>query len=408
MLERVDGDLISLISRNEIKRKPLLVCSGGTTSRCASEGHWTLDLRKNYTHINFNNLNQIVEIEGGVSMGSLIKALANKNRSFPIGLSRETGVGYILTGGISPLSRSKGLAIDNILRMKGIWGSGENFDLKKPNSSSLKLDQLKWRGLCGAAPFMGIVTNITLKTYQSKPLLIWESILSPYELSKCILRAEKWPDSASFQWIWGDKIKGLAIIEIEDEKAKLIAENLINELPNKNRCVISNLKKGIVDLKPLELPIENGNSLSEHHSEVLGIIGPDWGDSTTNIINIINEIMNRKPNKYCYIASQQLGGETSRKDFNSTGFIHRDATWKPWINVSWPAGKELERQKSLKWLEELWGNLESNCPGVHLAQLHNHLSWHKKEIRNSFNEFLPDLKYLKSICDPKGILPNLN
>ena len=60
-----------------------------------------------------------VEIEAGVTMGELSDFLKKHKRSFPIGLSGKTGMGYILTGGISPISRSKGLAIDQIIEIKG-------------------------------------------------------------------------------------------------------------------------------------------------------------------------------------------------------------------------------------------------------------------------------------------------
>ena len=70
-----------------------------------------------------------VEIEAGVTMGELSYFLEKHKRSFPIGLSGKTGMGYILTGGISPISRSKGLAIDQIMEIKGFWGSGKEFHL---------------------------------------------------------------------------------------------------------------------------------------------------------------------------------------------------------------------------------------------------------------------------------------
>ena len=67
-------------------------------------------------------------------MGELCTFLKKQKRSFPIGLSGKTGMGYILTGGISPLSRSRGLAIDQIIEIKGFWGNGKEFHLLRPNT----------------------------------------------------------------------------------------------------------------------------------------------------------------------------------------------------------------------------------------------------------------------------------
>ena len=92
----------------------LCVCSGGTTSSCAKNGFTTLDLRKNHSKIHLDKKTNLVTIGGGVIMGDLVNHLQKNNRSFPIGLSKLPGAGYILTGGVSPLSRAYGLAIDNI------------------------------------------------------------------------------------------------------------------------------------------------------------------------------------------------------------------------------------------------------------------------------------------------------
>ena len=74
----------------------LCVCSGGTTSSCAKNGFTTLDLRKNYNKIHLDRQTNLVTIGGGVIMGDLVNYLQKHNRSFPIGLSKLPGAGYIL------------------------------------------------------------------------------------------------------------------------------------------------------------------------------------------------------------------------------------------------------------------------------------------------------------------------
>ena len=110
LFEEVNTDLIKLIQEDQLYPKPLMLCSGGTSSRCSADGHWTLDLRKNYKAIHFNPLENDVVVQAGVNMKDLLNHLVRRNRVFPTGLSGITGIGYILTGGISPLSRKYGLA----------------------------------------------------------------------------------------------------------------------------------------------------------------------------------------------------------------------------------------------------------------------------------------------------------
>ena len=125
------------------------------------------------------------------------------------------------------------------------------------------------------------------------------------------------------------------------------------------------------------------------------------------VLKILKELINKRPNKSCYIASQQLGGLTHLNDLD-TSFIHRDAIWKPWINGTWEAHDQLKRKKTLKWMEECWTNLEFICPGIHLAQIHPHLPWHEKELSSAFKDWLPKLKEIKAINDPGNLMPPLS
>jgi len=381
---------------------PFLISSGGTTSRAAADNHWVLDLRKNYQNISFDLEKKHVEIEAGVMMGDLSDFLKKHKRSFPIGLSGKTGMGYILTGGISPLSRSRGLAIDQVLEIKGFWGNGKEFHLSRPNSS--KESTREWKALCGAAIFLGIITKVKLKTQPLRPILSWTANLSFSELSECINQAERWPNSLSFQWIYGESIFAHAIGEVKntDHEAKLI--NFLEKLPFTCNRKINKVK----DMNSLpSLSLVNNKNKNSNHSEVLGLLGPAWKDKNLQVLKIIKSLIDKRPNKSCYIASQQLGGLTHLKDID-TSFIHRDAIWKPWINGAWEAHNKSKRNNTIKWMKECWNNLEFICPGVHLAQIHPHLPWHQKELSLAFKDWLPKLQEIKAINDPSNLMPPLN
>ena len=334
-------------------------------------------------------------------MRDLSDFLKKHKRSFPIGLSGMTGMGYILTGGISPLSRSRGLAIDQIEEINGFWGDGKEFHLSRPNKP--KESSLEWKGLCGAAIFLGIITKVKLKTQPLTPILSWTANLSFSQLSECINQAENWPNSLSFQWIWGDNIFAYAIGEIKSTEDEAILINLLEKLPFTSNRII----KKINDMNSLPiLSLAKNKNNNSKHSEVLGLLGPAWQSKNLQVLKVIKDLINKRPNKSCYIASQQLGGLTHLKDID-TSFIHRNAIWKPWINGAWKSYDQQKRNISLKWMEECWNNLEFICPGVHLAQIHPHLPWHQKEISLAFNDWLPKLQEIKAIHDPRNIMPPL-
>ncbi|WP_320667974.1 FAD-binding oxidoreductase [Prochlorococcus sp. MIT 1307] len=402
----VNSELIYLLKQGEITPKPLMVCSGGTSSRCAADGHWILDLRENYQQVNYNIKNKTVEVGAGVTMAKLQRELGKYNRSFPIGLSGLPGLGYILMGGISPLSRSHGLAVDQILNIKGIWGNGDPLNISKPTNASSYEEKLIWRGLCGAAPFLGIITKLILKTQDLSPLKIWQVYLEIEQLSEAIKQAENWPSSLSLQWIWGNKIKVYVIIKSDINLLDKSLQEFEKEFP----CS-ENLEKfevlGLQEMPSFNLQISSSKHRPKMHSEVLSLLGPPWENNCTQIVKLLENMMAQRPNEDCYIAAQQLGGVANQVKRSSTSFIHRQAIWKPWINASWRAGNQKDREQSLNWLKEVWEALSPYCPGVHLAQMHQHLPWHDSETSAAFEEWLPTLQKLKSRYDPECMLPRL-
>ena len=389
----------------KITPSPLLVCSGGTTSRCAATGHWTLDLRKKYKQIDFDHNQKTVVVGGGISMAKLLDELRKYGRSFPTGLSSLPGVGYILTGGISPLSRSQGLAIDQIQQVKGIWGNGQIFTKNIPTNSSSLEDKIIWRGLCGAASFLGIVTELTLKTQVLTPIEIWQSLATKEQLVDAIKQAENWPNSMSLQWIWGERILVYVVVKSNCQKTNKDLTYFKKKFPCYNTIQISKVQ-GLYEMPPFGLPFKKQPQYKQH-SEVISLLSPEWGSTSTDLIKSLSRLISNRPNPDCLIASQQLGGVSSQTSKLATSFIHRNSIWKPWINASWQAGNLTERDKSLKWLEEVWQTFEPNCPAVHAAQMHQHLPWHKKETKLAFGDWLPGLQDLKSQYDPNGILPAL-
>ena len=104
LIYEIEDDLFNSLYKSSSKSEYLCVCSGGTTSSCARNGLITLDLRKEYNQIHIENEKNLIKIGGGVIMKDLMNYLEKHDKTFPTGLSKLPGAGYILTGGISPMS----------------------------------------------------------------------------------------------------------------------------------------------------------------------------------------------------------------------------------------------------------------------------------------------------------------
>jgi len=160
-----------------------------------------------------------------------------------------------------------------------------------------------------------------------------------------------------------------------------------------------------INFFPKELNLYELNANS--HSEVISLLGEDLKNDIPIFIKCLSEIMDNKPNNSCYIASQQLGGKTKKLNHGASFFVHRKSTWKPWIYASWKKNDLQEKEVALEWIYKSWSKLKRFYPNIHLAQLHNHLNSHEEEITLAFGNRMNELKTLKNIFDPQGILPPL-
>ncbi len=411
----ISTDAISLsnLIRQGIQPTPLLVCAGGTSSRCAADGLWTLDLRARHRQLIISEVGDEVEIGAGLTMAEVLQGLQAHGRSIPVGLSTVPGCGFVLTGGVGPLSRLQGLAMDHIVGLRGVWGNGKFFDLSAPanpaastGTTSNKESHQQWKGLLGAAPFLAVVTAIRLRTQKLTPLMIWRAICSVQQLEIAIETAEQWTHSASLQWAWNERIELFIACSADDPAAMAAVQSLKTLL---GHCAESSMTivPGQHAQPPFGALATSTAAKGHNHSEVISRLGPAWGQRLPSLLTDLNQLIRERPHPGCQISAQQLGGMSSQVPVSRTSFIHRDAIWKPWINAVWNANDAEGRERSLNWLFHANTILTKYCPGVHLAQIHPHLSCHKAELNDAFQDWLPVLNQLKSHHDPYGLLPPL-
>jgi FAD/FMN-containing dehydrogenase len=395
-------ELLKQLMRQPLGSMPLRIRSGGTSSRCASDGCWTLDLRK-HREIHYHEQSQDIEIGTGLTMTELLQALGPYGRSVPIGLSGLTGSGFILTGGMGPLSRSQGLALDSIKAIEGFWGTGESFALSADESAG---DSRRWRALMGAAPFLAVVTRLRLRTQALQSLRVRRGLISPSLLPELLQMAEQWPETCSLQWSWGERLEIYAMDSSENPTTPGPLTALDPILGTDHQADVQNCASQLEQPSFGSLASETTSS-RPFHNEVTGRLGPALGRKARSLIERLSERMQERPHDACRISAQQLGGATTRINSESTSFIHRDSMWKPWITAAWNPGDLAGRERGLQWMDEVSDDLRQACPGLHLAQLHDHLPNHRQELVDAFGDWLPELQKLKAELDPEGRLPPL-
>ena len=397
--------LLQQLLQQSLGATPLLIRSGGTTSRCAGDGCWTLDLRRHRHHRYLQGSRQI-EFGAGLTMAELLQRLRAVGRSLPIGLSGRPGSGFILTGGMGPLSRSQGLAVDHITAIEGCWGSGEPFvlDLAQRQSSDPHSMGDRWRALLGAAPFLAVVTGLRLRTQPLQPLQLRRGLVVPSQLPELLRIAEQWPDTCSLQWTWGDLIEIYAVdCGAASSRSLQELDPILGSAPG----TAAHIWRDQLDLPAFGSLAAEQAPAEPMRCEVLGRLGPAIGHNAKSLMGRLEDHMQHRPHRSCSISAQQLGGATMRIAPDSTSFVHRDAIWKPWITAAWAPGDQAGRERSLDWMQQVSNDFRLSCPGVHLAQLHDHLPSHQQELIDAYGDWLPKLRALKSELDPRGQLPPL-
>ena len=398
---------IQSLLNSRSQHRPLKICSGGTSSRCAADDHWTLDLNPRLRQIVIDQHANRVRFGSGLTMGELQGELAQRGCMVTTGLSGLPGAGFVLTGGMGPLSRSLGLAIDHVVALSGVWGNGQPFALQRAeqNETSLPTTAEQWRGLLGAAPFLGLVQEIELQTMPLQPLLVVHGCVGPNQLADLIPAAEQFPRGLTLQWCWGDAVDVMLVARSDDPAAMETLSSLEMELPlsGHRRATAAGLHQ-LPPFGSLAFPASHDAVV---HQEVIGLLGPAWGQATPALIQSLRSAMAHRPHPRCSLACQQLGGAVAEQSSQATAFRHRDSEWKPWVTASWAPGDQKARQAALDWLEDVWAELSPACPGIHLAQLHDHLPWHGRELEGAFGPWLTPLRQLKQQLDPEGLLPPL-
>lgn len=405
MITPSTAELETLLTKHH-QISPLRFCSGGTTSRCAEDHHWTIDLSVQHRSIHLSDDRRKVRLGAGLTMGEIQAQLAKSHCMIPTGLSGLPGAGFLLSGGMGPLSRSLGLAIDHIQSIEGIWGNGTRFNLERPKGQQPGKDaHLAWRGLLGAGLFLAAVETFEIDTTPLLPLIVQQGCLTSTDLATLIQEAESFPEGLTLQWCWGREREVMLVGRADDPESQQRLKQLNRDfkLPDKLHTRMS----GLHGLPPFGSLAMDAWSGIPPHQEVVGVLGPCWGEACIAIIQALDAAMACRPHPRCAIACQQLGGAVARQAPHQSAFIHRQAEWKPWITAAWRGDDHEGRDRALAWLEQVWEILQPHCPGVHLAQLHDHLPWHQRTVEAAFAHQLPLLRKLKQQMDPEGRLPCL-
>ena len=405
---RHEEDVVAAVQQARRECLPLMVRSGGHSRFCAADGSLVLDLSAHFTAIDL--VGDRVRVQGGVGMGTLLRTLAPHRRMVPVGTHATPGFGLLLMGGIGHLSRSLGLTLDNVVALRGVRADGTPFVLNEDEH-----DTKAWKWLRGAAPFLAVVTEATLRTHDRRPLEASRSLHALDWLEGHLRNAETLARSRSCSFVLG-------VPPDSDQPALLrycvaVAGSSGSSVSAADSAQVwCEQVMGLEDLPDFNMPRHDGGLPEEpmvtpdrrrRLRSWIHAISVEAGQSE-DLATILRGAIQRAPNRLCRIDLQQLGGAVGDQSMRSSSYRGRKAAWSIVISGLWHPDQIATADAVKQWSDDLFDALVPISCHVYLVERHPGTNRYGRQLQLAYGDDLAHLRELKRQWDPDQILPTLD
>lgn len=333
-------------------------------------------------------------LEAGVRFGEAYNALAP---NIPIGgTCKGVGVmGFSMGGGISILSRSYGLMVDNILEFKIVLANGQYLTVDKK-----KHKDLFWALRGGGGGNFGVVTQIKVRTYLPES----ERLLS----GPLCYPMEMFHDFLNFYNDW--------VQTIPNKMAAYVAFSLAP--PLRGICLLTmyngDPNEGMQYYQPLfaQGPFLNlvGNYTFHEFIDMFGggtaVSGRKTyikagmirkGELTQSFLNTLEQYVMSAPSLETVILWDHVGGKMSEIAPDATAFYRRVTEFIFEVKAIWDTPEE--EQTNLQWIRNMFNDLEPHFHGSYLNYIDpNQTDWKQAYYGTNYDR----LKKVKRKYDPQN------
>lgn len=352
-------------------------------------------------------------------MGALLARLTPQGETIPVGVSMLPGLGLATQGGIGYLTRRFGLTLDHIVEMEFVTPTGDIYLL---NDKSQGLAGELWWGVRGAAPNLGVVTQVTFRPRPLPDPLVAirlvmeaEAILPYFELAPALPRGlsasavlgypggKTGPLRSMIYWVGG----GDAMSPIE-----LLESTVQQFLDQSGVRPLQHLTKtcDAMNLPNLELPGESEPMMPPLPSELdeadrlyafkKGRFVRSLAACGAELVRAVHDA----PGPMCRIDFQHAGGALRDVDPQATAFWNRDFEWSCPIIGAWRGSASSDCQRTRDWVRAAAAIMDSDCTGTYAVDMIPGIPEAERETELAFGGHRDRLRQLKSTVDPEGLL----
>ncbi|WP_144903215.1 FAD-binding oxidoreductase [Halobellus captivus] len=298
-------------------------------------------------------------VEPGATVRDFDRVTQAHGLAAPSGIVSTTGIGGLtLGGGWGWLSRSYGLAIDNLRSLDVVTADGE-----VRRASDDEHEDLFW-GLRGGGGNFGIVTGFEFGLHEVGPQVLAGVLVYPLEVASEVLRFHR-----EFTTTAPDELCCYASVRTAPP-VPFIPEAVQEELiATVYLCYAGDIVEGERVILPLRTFVEPIVDLVETREytafqRLFDDVYPAgyrnyWKSQfvaeaglSDGAIETLVEYANSVPSPYTSIVIEHLGGEISRVDSGATAYSHRDAGYSFNIFSRWEDPEDDDAQ--IAWTREFF------------------------------------------------------
>jgi FAD/FMN-containing dehydrogenase len=348
--------------------------------------------------IRVNPVKRTARAEPGVKGGELDHETQAFGLATPTGIVSDTGIaGLTLGGGFGWLSRTYGLASDNLLSVDIITADGRLL-----MTSATENEELFW-GIRGGGGNFGIVTSFEYQLHPVGPTVLAGMITHPFDRAKEVLRFYR-----DFSSNIPDALTASAGLLTSPEGHRRVAIVVCyNGSLMEGERVIEPLRKfgppledhiGAMPYRQLQTMFDAMVAPGQQYYEK----APFMKAISDEAIDILVANFANVTSPLSFVLFEQMGGATSRRAKDANAFSHREAQYQLVIMSAWRDSGGAESH--IRWVCETAEAMERFITGGgYINVLGREAEEGVDRIRAAFGENYAWLVALKNKYDPTNL-----
>lgn len=349
--------------------------------------------------IHVNTSAQLATVQTGATQGSVVTALGKLGYAIPSGGEVTPGIGGVtLGGGLGTLTRSMGLACDQLVGLEIVVPSG------KQGTQVIQVDEhnhadLLWASRGGGGGNFGIATSFTFKIRPLSTVTIYDATWGPADWDHLGELLSVWQQLTPF----ADDRFGSIFSPNSKKNGTLVSNGIFL---GSEEAQLRQLLQPLLRIGTPKVTIKTMPYLDAWLHFALPVEGPRH-DKFSSVfvydalppkgIEIVQNFMAVAPSADAALYCLNWGGAVSRIPTGATAFFHRKAQYYLEWDITWKNASE-ETQASA-WVEQFRGAMQPYVKGSYINVPDNNIN----DLRTYYGDNLARLRQVKRKYDPENV-----